>query len=157
MEIKSKKCSLIEHKENNAILFCYDCKIFMCNKCEKHHSELFRNHQQFKLDKDITEIFTGYCNEENHSDELTYFCKTHNKLCCAKCITKIKGEKNGQHTDCDICFVKDIENDKKNKLNKTIKILEELSINLEQTINDIKKLFTKMNENQEKIKEKSVI
>ena len=157
MEIKLKKCSLIEHKESNAILFCYDCKIFMCNKCEKHHSELFRNHQQFKLDKDITEIFTGYCNEENHSDELTYFCKTHNKLCCAKCITKIKGEKNGQHTDCDICFVKDIENDKKNKLNKNIKILEELSINLEQTINDIKKLFTKMNENQEKIKEKSVI
>ena len=40
----------------------------------------------------------------------------HNKLCCAECITKLKDEKYGQHSDCEICFLKDKENDKKNKL-----------------------------------------
>ena len=27
--------------------------------------------------------------------ELEYFCKTHNKLCCAACLSKIKDEKMG--------------------------------------------------------------
>ena len=104
------KCSMIDHKEIDALSFCKECKIYMCNKCEKHHSELFKNHQQYKVDKDHTEIFTGLCNEKNHSVELIYFCKNHNILCCAECITKLKGENNGQHSDCDVCFIKDIEN-----------------------------------------------
>ena len=85
-----KKCSLSSHKENDAISFCQECRIYMCNKCEKLHSELFINHNQFKLekDKDITEIFTGFCKEKNHPIELKYFCKTHNVLCCAECIIK---------------------------------------------------------------------
>ena len=66
----------------------------MFHKCEKLHSELFSNHHQIKIekDKDINEIFTGLCKEENHYIELKYFCKTHNKLCCAECITKFKGK-----------------------------------------------------------------
>ena len=45
------KCSLNEHKIDS-ISFCEDCKIYMCNKCEKHHSELFKNHHQYMFDKD---------------------------------------------------------------------------------------------------------
>jgi len=153
MEI-SKKCSLVEHKEIGAILFCKDCNIYMCNKCEKLHSQLFKTHCQIKLDKDIKEIFTGFCSEKNHSTELKFFCKTHNKLCCAECITKIKTEDNGQHTDCDIYLIKDIENEKKNKLKENIKCLEEISINLEQSINNLKKISEKINENKEELKEK---
>ena len=153
MEI-SKKCSLIDHKELEAILFCKECNIYMCNKCEKLHSQLFKAHCQVKLDKDINEIFTGFCSEKNHSTELKFFCKTHNKLCCAECITKIKTEDNGQHTDCDIYLVKDIENEKKNKLKENIKCLEEISNNLEQSIINLKKISEKINENKEELKEK---
>ena len=53
MEKKTKKCSSEYHKENDAISFCQECKIYMCNKCEKYHSELFQRHHQFKLDKEM--------------------------------------------------------------------------------------------------------
>ena len=54
-----------------------------------------------KLDecKDISEINSGICKEKNHKEELKYFCKKHNKLCCVKCIAKIKDDENGQHSD----------------------------------------------------------
>ena len=104
----SKKCSLTKHSEIDAIYFCQECKVNFCNKCENYHSEIFENHHLFKLDKNNKEIFTGFCKEENHFDKLSYFCKTHNQLCCAACISKIKGKGNGQHTDCDIVFIEDI-------------------------------------------------
>ena len=68
------------------------------------------------------------CTEDNHSEELIYFCKTHNILCCAQCITKIKAKQNGNHKDYDIYLIEDIESDKKNKLKENINYLEELSI-----------------------------
>ena len=89
----------------------------MCNKCEKLHSELFQNkkHNQINLEKgkDIAEIFTGFCKKKQHNLGLQYYCKKNNILCCFGCIAKLKGEGNGQHSECDICFIKDIENDKR--------------------------------------------
>ena len=76
-----------------------------------------------ELDKNINEIFTGFCKEEYHPTELLYFCKNHIKLCCAEYIAKIKDKRNGQHNDCDICKIKDIEEEKRNKLEDNIKIL----------------------------------
>ena len=101
LEKKLRKCSMIEHKEIDAICFCSECKIYMCNKCEKLHLDLFNNlHQNHIIkDKNINEAFSGICTEENHINELLYFCRNHNKLCCAECITKIKAKKNGQHKD----------------------------------------------------------
>ena len=149
-----KKCSLNAHKENESISFCQKCGIYMCNKCEKLHSELFQEHNLFKLEKnlDIIEFFTGICKEENHTVELKYFCKTHNKLCCAECITKVKTKDNGQHTDCEVCTIEDIENDKKNKLKDNIKCLEDMSINLQQKINELKPLFEKIDKEKEELK-----
>ena len=51
MEQKLKKCSLIDHKENEAISFCQECKIYMCKKCEKYHSELFKYHHAYEINK----------------------------------------------------------------------------------------------------------
>ena len=87
----------------------------MCNKCENFHSELHQEHILTNLDKDINEIFTGFCEEKEHYNKLKYFCKNHNQLCCASCITKIKGDDNGQHTDCNVCLIEDIKETKKNK------------------------------------------
>ena len=92
----NKKCSLSEHKEIDAIIYCPECKIFMCNKCDNNHSSLFKLHHKYKLDKDdINNIFTGFCKEENHLEELEFFCKNHNKLCCASCLCKIKKKVKG--------------------------------------------------------------
>ena len=76
-----KRCSFEEHKENESNSYCQECKIYMCNECEKYHSKLFKNHHQYKIDKNqnFLDIFTGFCKEENHV-ELKYFCKTHNVL-----------------------------------------------------------------------------
>ena len=73
-------------------------------------------------------------------------------ICCPECITKIKDEENGQHRDCDICTIKEIEKSKKIKLNENIKCLEELSINLENSINKLKILFENMNNEKENLK-----
>ena len=124
----------------------------MCNKCENFHSELFQNHILINLDKDTNDIFTGFCKEKEHFDKLKYFCKNHNQLCCAACITKIKGEGNGQHTDCDICFVEDIKLSKKNKLKENIKYLEELSKTFQQSIDKLKNIYENINNDKEELK-----
>jgi hypothetical protein len=68
----------------------------------------------------VKDVFTGICKNKNHSLRLNYFCKTHNQLCCAQCITIIKDKDNGQHNNCDICTIEDIKSVKKNKLQDNI-------------------------------------
>ena len=146
------KCSLKDHLGIEAITFCQECQIYMCNKCEKIHAGLCQNHSVYNLDKDIKDIFTGFCKEDKHNNELEFFCKTHNQLCCAKCIIKIKRKGNGQHTNCDIYNIEDIQEEKKNQLKDNIIILEELSNKLEESIKDLKLIFEKMAESKENIK-----
>ena len=149
------KCSSNEHEEIEAITYCEQCKIYMCKKCENFHSKLFKNHCIFNLSKEENNnLFIELCLEANHSIKLDYYCKTHNKLCCAACIAKIKTKENGQHRDCDIYSLDEIKEEKRKILNINIKYLEKLSNNIEETINEIKKLFEKINENKEQLKSK---
>ena len=147
-----KKCSSKKHKEIDAINYCHECKKNLCNKCLNYHSDMFENHHLYNIDKNISEIFTGYCIEKEHNNKLRYFCKNHNQLCCIGCITKIKDDIYGQHKDCDICYIKEIKDIKKSKLKENIKSLEDLSNKLQQSINDLKILFDKINENKENLK-----
>ena len=147
-----KKCSLKEHSNINAIAYCQKCEVYMCNKCNKFHSELCRNHSDFIINDNINEIFNEICNEGKNHSKLNYYCKNHNKLCCISCIAKIKGEGIGQHKDCDVFFIKEIKDEKKNKLRENIKILENFSKSLELSINELKKLFDEINENKEQMK-----
>ena len=152
MENKNKKCSSKSHKEINATCYCFNCKIYMCNKCNKLHSELFDNHTSYNLDKEINESFTGFCTEDTHSMKLKYYCKNHNKLCCAACIAKIQDKENGQHKNCDVCNIDVIIDEKKAILEENIKYLENISNDLEQLINDIKLKYEKINVNKEELK-----
>ena len=86
--------------------------------------------------------------------ELEYFCKTHNQLCCAACLCKIKKNENGKHLDCDTCTIEEIKNVKMNKMKENLKYLEELSNSLQQSIIQLKILFEKINENKEELKSK---
>jgi len=125
----------------------------MCQKCESFHSKLLPNHKIYNIDKiNLEEISQQLCNEEKHNLELQYFCKNHNVLCCAKCITKIKNKENGLHKDCDIYTIEEIKEEKINKLNKNINNLELLSKNLEESINKLKDIFEKLNKNKEDVK-----
>ena len=146
------KCSLTEHSENDAIVYCQECKVYMCNKCEKLHSGFLKNHHLYNLDKNSNEIFTGMCTEANHSMNLVFYCQTHNQLCCAACIAKIKCKGIGQHKHCKVYYISKIKNRKKKKLQENITNLEELSNKLEPSINELKTIFIEINESKEKLK-----
>ena len=150
MENSIKKCS--EHLEANATIYCLQCKINFCNKCENLHSQLFKSHQEINLEKNSENIFTGLCKEKNHLIELKYFCKNHNKLCCAACISKIKDKEYGQHRECIICNIQEIKEEKKNILKDNINHLQCLSNSIQLSIDELKKVFTEMNEKKEKLK-----
>ena len=152
MEDINYNCSSKEHENIKAISFCKKCEIYICNKCEIIHSKLCQNHKVFKLDKNFEEIFTGFCPEENHNEKLEFFCKTHNKLCCALYLCKIEDKGKGQHNNCDVCTLENIEKEKKDKLKDNILHLEDISNNLNESINKLKNLFEQINENKEKIK-----
>ena len=153
MDIQKKKCSLKEHSEINVNIYCKKCEKYMCHKCEVHHSKLFEDHQNFILNQNIEEIFNEFCEERNHLyNKLNYFCKTHNKLCCASCIAKIKGKGDGQHSDCDVCNIDEIKEEKKKKIKENIKLLEELSIKFNENFNNINKIYEEINENKENLK-----
>ena len=112
-ENTAKNCSSKGHQKINAINYCQECRVYLCNKFQKIHSELYSHFLYNITDKELKEIFTGVCHEENHQNKLDFFCKNHNKLVCAACISKIKMKGNGQHTDCDICIIEDIQKQKK--------------------------------------------
>ena len=152
---QKKYCSFQGHEKIYAVIFCNNCKIYMCNKCEAFHSKLLQNHQIYNIEKiNSGEIINDYCQENNHNIELQYYCKNHNQLCCAKCITKIKDKGNGLHKDCDIYTIEDIKNEKMNQLNNNIKNLELLSKNLQESINKLKNIFENITKNKEEIQTK---
>ena len=153
MEVQKKKCSFEEHMDINSNTYCKKCEIYMCNKCEANHSKLFKNHQNFIINSDTEDICDEFCEEENHKYfKLKYFCETHNKLCCAACLTKMKGKGDGQHSECNVCFIEDIKDVKKNKIKENIKLLEELSSKFKETFNEIKIKCEQINENKEQLK-----
>ena len=146
------KCSFNDHKKIDAIKLCSECKIYMCNKCEKLHSGLFLNHHLFNIEQDINDIFSGFCKEENHFDKLDYFCKSHNVLCCSSCIVKVKKKGKGQHADCNVCIIEDVKDEKKESLKKNLKELESISDSLQSSIKELKEAFEKMNKDKEELK-----
>ena len=144
MESTNIKCSCEEHKEIDAISFCPNCNIYMCNKCENNfHSKLFRIHTSIKLDKNDQNIFMNYCTKHNNCDFYKFFCKNHNQLVCSICLCKIKTNEYGQHADCDVCLIKDIKENKKDILKENLNFLEKESLTINEQINNIKSSLEK--------------
>ena len=152
MENKKIKCSNKDDAEIDAIIFCGACRIYMCNKCEKHHSKLFSTHQVYNLEGQKNDIFTGYCKEPNHLNKLEYFCKDHNTLCCISCISKMVKNGVGLHKDCNICFIEDIIEEKKEKINSNIEYLEEISEVLKDNFGNLNKLSQTITSKKEDLK-----
>ena len=141
MEVQKKKCSSNRHSEIDAISYCQDCKKYFCNKCQNYHSEILEDHRLINLNK-LNEVFIDKCKEDNHNDKLEFFCKEHNTLCCIACTSKIKKEGiYGQHHDCNVCFIKDIKDEKRNKLKQNMNNLEELYKQIDKSIEELKRIF----------------
>ena len=152
MENIKKKCSLNKHSESDAISYCQQCKAYLCNKCHNLHPEVHDNHNLINLDKNLNEIFIDICKEEGHNNKLEFFCKNHNSLCCLGCVCKIRVKGYGQHSGCNICYIDDIKDEKKNKLKENIIHLEKLFNKFESTINELKILFEKIDKGKEELK-----
>ena len=145
------KCSVEEHQNINAIKYCPECRIYMCNKCENYHTPLFKTHHLYTLNND-DEIFTGFCKEKEHQSKLKYYCKNHNQLCCAVCIAKLNEEGEGQHKDCEVCYIQKIKDEKKNKLKDNIKFLEELEKIFNESMDSLKKIVENIEKDKEDLK-----
>ena len=145
-------CSSKDHLNAKANSFCEKCEIYMCNKCEKIHSNLCPKHFIYHIDKKSNEIFTGLCEEKGHQIESKYFCKDHNKLCCAYCIATIIDNDYGQHKKCSVCKIENIKDEKKNILNENCKDLEDLMKFLEKNIKELKNNFKNINNKKEEMK-----
>ena len=151
MENNKPKCSSIDHAKIDAVIFCQICKVYFCNKCESFHSKIFQGHLTTNLLNEKKDVFIGLCQEKNHMNPLEYYCKTHNILCCALCITKIKDEKKGQHKDCIISSLIDIKSEKEEQFKKDFSKLAEISKSLDPMINKFKEKKEEINKNKEKI------
>ena len=92
MEEQAKYSLKKNHADIDAKFYCIECNTYLCNKCSNNHSEVLENHHTYELNKNIKEIFTGICQELNHKNELFFYCNSHNKLCCAACLSKIKNK-----------------------------------------------------------------
>ena len=152
MEEKVQKCSSKQHMDKDAIIYCQECKIYMCNKCKNFHSELCEDHTTYNLDKEIIESEEDFCKEKNHTMKLDFFCKNHSQLCCAAFLSKLDKKGNGQHKDYDVCVVEEIINEKKDKLNENIHNLEESYKELGPNIYELKQIFEKIYESKNQFK-----
>ena len=148
-----RKCSNKKHSEIDAINYCNICDIYLCNKCSNIHTEYLQTHQINNLSENNNEeIFNGLCQESNHKENIMFYCKNHNKLCCAACLSKIKVNGYGQHFNCEVCLIKEIKEEKKNKLKENIKYLEDSSKKIIDSVNKLKEIYEKINKNKEEIK-----
>ena len=152
-----KKCSNKKNSELNAVNYCNICNIYLCNKCSNNHLEYLESHPLYNLaENNNQEIFTGLCQELNHQIGLKFYCKNHNKLCYEACLSKMEVNGYGQHFNCEVCLIKDIKDEKKNKLKENIKYLEDSSKNIIESVNKLKEINEKINKSKEEIKLKII-
>ena len=143
MEKSIKKCYLKSHSNKKAVKYCPNCKKYLCEICVASHNKCDRKHELLPEDKEMNLKTKGICTESNHPNKLNYYCITHNNLCCAACLCKIKEKGDGQHTECNVCHIGKIKDEKKKILFNNINILKDFSQNIKKKLKLIKKIYEK--------------
>ena len=54
------KCSSKIHKDINASIYCQECRLYLCKKCQ-HINEESYDHHLINLNNDNNGFFTGIC------------------------------------------------------------------------------------------------
>ena len=70
-----RKCSLKDHSDSNAIAYCQKCEIYMCNKCNKPHSDLFPNHSDFIIKENINDLLQKFVKRKKITQSYVTFVK----------------------------------------------------------------------------------
>ena len=91
MEGQNYKCKV--HIDIDATKCCGECNTYFCTKCEKYHSEIFKNHKTFRLDNDADELFTGFCQEKNIKTNSIIFVRDIILFAVLHVYLKLKREK----------------------------------------------------------------
>ena len=104
---------------------CEDFKngkiLVLTSKNQEDNSSIDENIKKKPVsDKPPIKTFSGFCEINEHNAELQYFCKTHNKLCCAKCVTEAKF----QNSSCVFVSNEEIRGEKNKILKENIQLLE---------------------------------
>ena len=63
-----------------------------------------------------------------------------------------KKKEIGKHKDCNVCDIEEIKAEKVKGLKENIKILRELSNKLQESIDDLRKIYAQINKNKEELK-----
>ena len=153
MEAINIKCTLENHSDKEAISYCNCCSLYMCKKCETHHSELFKNHNPISLKKNSSVQFYQICKEKHQSNQqLLYYCNTHKILCCPLCISKVKTKNDGKHADCEIYLLDEFKAQKEKEFIDKINILEKNIVIFSNILKEMENIYEKINEKKENIK-----
>ena len=152
MEKSIKKCYLKSHSNKKAVKYCPNCNKYLCEICVASHKKCDRKNELLPEDKEMNLKTKGICTESNHPNKLNYYCITHNNLCCAACLCKIKEKGDGQHTECNVCHIGKIKDEKKKILFNNINILKDFSQNIKKKLKLIKKIYEKTIPKKEELK-----
>ena len=129
------------------VALCADCKLYLCQDCNKVHSKMKKTHNILSLSSIIKEGSAVeltrkilHC-PEHQKNELDYYCKTCDKMICLYCTVK-------DHIGHTHDIVKKAASEHRNMLMKIIAPVEEMSENLS-------KAEANIVSTQEKIKEQA--
>ena len=110
-ELNCEECD----EDNHAVIFCTDCKLFLCCYCKESHrySKSHSSHNLMSLtelrsNEDLIQSKCKFPTCQEHDLELEYYCESCEKLVCVQCAGEHEGHK------CDV--VKKVANEYHNKL-----------------------------------------
>ena len=119
-------------EDNRSVVFCTDCKLFLCCYCKEshkysksHHTHILISLAKMRSNEDLIQFNCKFPTCQEHDLELEYCCESCDKLVCNQCT--------GEHKDhkCDV--VKKLTNKYQNKLKVITSLIEVMGEDLLKT------------------------
>ena len=143
VKLRCEECD----EDDPAVVFCADCKLFLCCYCMESHkySKSHRSHNlmpltELRTNKDLKSKFPT-CQE--HDLELEYYCQTCEKLVCDQCI--------GEHEDHKYDAVEKVAKEYQNSIKEITASIEVMNKYLSKTYNAIDDMRTTIKQQADKI------
>ena len=139
-------------EDDPAVVFCTDCKLFLCHFCKESHkySKSHCSHNLISLtelrsNKDLIQSKSKFPTCQEHDLELEYYCETCEKLVCVQC----SGEHEGHKYD----VVKKVAGKYQNELEEITAPIETMIESLSKTCDAIGKRKTAVRQQSDEISE----
>ena len=148
IKVKCEECD----EDNSVVVFCTDCKLFLCHFCKESHkySKSHCSHNLISLtelrsSKDLIQSKSKFPTCQEHDLELEYYCETCEKLVCLQCT--------GEHEDHKYDVVKKVANKYQNELKEITAPMEVMIEDLSKTCDAIGEMKTTIKQQGDKISE----